>query len=162
MVIENINKFIKYKKVEKLKEIIRKNGMSARPEYYSGRGATTCDLNSDMLFCIHKDIIDTFGEKAGKGFVDMVNGIKVISATAFLNGLYELFHNAWEYNDLQPQTISIQKDQDGNYDHNIGMVGIMETLFSSGRDDTNTIKSIFLASNGIKQTYRYIDGHFYF
>jgi hypothetical protein len=32
-----------------LSEIIQDAGMSTRPEYYSGRGAITCDLNSDIL-----------------------------------------------------------------------------------------------------------------
>ena len=70
--------------MEKLKEIIRNNNMSTRPEYYSGRGATISDLNEKILFGIHKDLKKEFGESAGNGFVKMVNGIKVLSATAFL------------------------------------------------------------------------------
>ena len=31
-------------------------GMSTRPEYYSGRGATTTDLNSDQLKLIYNAI----------------------------------------------------------------------------------------------------------
>ena len=79
--------------MEKLKDIIRNNRMSTRPEYYSGRGATTSDLNDQILFGIHKDLKKDFGEDAGNGFVKMIDGIKVLSATAFLNGLYELYYN---------------------------------------------------------------------
>lgn len=136
--------------METLKNIIRNNQMSTRPEYYSGRGATTSDLNEKILFGIHRDIREEFGEEAGKGFVNMVEGIKVLSATAFLNGLYDLFYSNWEYSKRQPDSISIPKDRDGNYDPTIGIVSIMESLFSSGRDDTQQIKFHFLQSNGIE------------
>jgi hypothetical protein len=124
--------------------------MSTRPEYYSGRGATFSDLNEEILFKIHKDLQKEFGNNAGIGFVKMVNGIKILSATAFLNGLYELFYNNWEYNENQPSGISIPKDENDNYNTNIGMIGVMESLFSCGRDDTHLIKSWFLEKNGIK------------
>lgn len=136
--------------MEKLKDIIRNNRMSTRPEYYSGRGATTSDLNDQILFGIHKDLKKDFGEDAGNGFVKMIDGIKVLSATAFLNGLYELYYNNWIYNEQQPDSITIQKDDDGNYNSNVGMIGVMESLFSCGRDDTQQIKSHFLRCNGVK------------
>lgn len=136
--------------MEKLKEIIRNNKMSTRPEYYSGRGATISDLNEQILFGIHKDLKKQFGEDAGNGFIKMVNGIKVLSATAFLNGLYELFYNEWEYNERQPDSITIPKDKDGNYNSAVGMISVMESLFSCGRDDTQQIKYHFLCSNGVE------------
>jgi len=34
--------------MEKLKDIIRNNNMSTRPEYYSGRSAIICDLNGQV------------------------------------------------------------------------------------------------------------------
>lgn len=149
--------------MEKLKEIIRNNNMSTRPEYYSGRGATISDLNEQILFGIHRDIKKQFGEKAGKGFVKMVDGIKVLSATAFLNGLYDLFYNNWKYNDQQPNSITVPKDENGEYDTTIGMIGVVESIFSSGRDGTQQIKSHFLHSNGIKnKTTRYCRDGFYY
>lgn len=136
--------------MEKLKDIIRNNRMSTRPEYYSGRGATTSDLNEQILFGIHKDLKNEFGEDAGNGFVKMIDGIKVLSATAFLNGLYELYYNNWIYNEQQPDSITIQKDDDGNYNSTVGMIGVIDSLFSCGRDDTQQIKSHFLRCNGVK------------
>ena len=136
--------------MEKLKDIIRNNRMSTRPEYYSGRGATTSDLNDQILFGIHKDLKKDFGEDAGNGFVKMIDGIKVLSATAFLNGLYELYYNNWIYNEQQPDSITIQKDDDGNYNSTVGMIGVIDSLFSCGRDDTQQIKSHFLRCNGVK------------
>jgi len=124
--------------------------MSTRPEYYSGRGATISDLNGEILFGIHRDLKKEFGENAGIGFVKMVSGIKVLSATAFLNGLYELFYNDWKYKDTQPEGISLPKDEDGNHNEAIGMISVLEALFSCGRDDTQQIKSHFLRSNGVK------------
>lgn len=125
--------------------------MSTRPEYYSGRGAITCDLNSDMLFGIHKDIIEVYGEDAGKEFVKMVDAIKVISATAFLNALYELYYNNWECKmEKQPDSITVAKKKDGTYDETSGMMGIISAMFSSGRDQTNEIKSWFLLQNGVE------------
>lgn len=64
--------------IDKLKDIIRKNGMSTRPEYYSGRGAIRADLNDKILFGMHKDIKEKFGEKPAKAFVQMVDKIKVL------------------------------------------------------------------------------------
>lgn len=143
--------------MEKLKEIIRNNKMSIRPEYYSGRGATTSDLNGNILFGIHRDLKNEFGESAALGFVKMINGIKVLSATAFLNGLYDLYYNNWVYEGRQPDSMSIPKNENGDYDRTIGMIGVMESLFSSGRDDTARIKSHFLYANGIKPTENYND-----
>lgn len=139
--------------IETLKDIIRNNRMSTRPEFYSGRGATLSDLDEKILFGIHKDLNKKFGKKAGNAFIKMIDGINVLSATAFLNGLYELFHNNWKYNEQKPESISIPKDKDGNYNSTIGIVGIMESLFSSGRDDTKRIKHWFLKCNGIERTY---------
>jgi len=136
--------------MEKLKNIIRNNRMSTRPEYYSGRGATISDLDERILFGIHRDLKNEFGQAAGIGFVKMVAGIKVLLATAFLNGLYELFYNDWKYDEHQPDSISIPKDKDGNYNSAIGMIGVMNSLFSDGRDDTQRIKSYFLIRNGVK------------
>ena len=38
------------------REIVRSVGMYDRPEYYSGRGATTSDLDGDKLYAIYQKI----------------------------------------------------------------------------------------------------------
>jgi len=121
------------------------------------RGATVSDLNNHILFGIHNDIKKQFGDKAGLGFVKMVDGIKVLSATAFLNSLYELFNNDWKYNKRATSSIHIPKDKNGNYDEVIGMVSIFEAFSSGNRDDTNIIKSHFLSYNGVKVKKIYND-----
>lgn len=148
--------------MEKLKQIIRNHSMNTRPEFYSGRGATLSDLNGEILFGIHKDLKKEFGKKAGIGFVKMVNGITVLSATAFLNGLYDLFYNNWKYNEKQPDQITIPKDKDGNYNQVIAGIGIMESLFSKGRNDTQKIKYHFLYKNGIEPKVEYMENGFCF
>ena len=140
--------------MEKLKEILRKNNMSVRPEYYSGRGATTSDLDSNLLFSIQKDIREQFGEKPAKEFAKMIYGINVLSATAFLNELYSLFYNNWKYiktKETATKHIAVGKDKNGNYDAERGAFGVMEYIFSSNRDQTQEIKSYFLFKNGFKQ-----------
>jgi len=143
--------------MEKLKEIIRNNQMSTRPEYYSGRGATLSDLNGNILEGIYQSILKEYGKDAAKNFVKMVADIKVLSATTFLEELYMLFGANWKYinkrKERQASGISIPKNENGEYDENSamsGMLGIMSAMFSTGRDDTQAIKSFFVSRHGSK------------
>jgi hypothetical protein len=138
--------------MEKLKDIIRNNNMSTRPEFYSGRGATTSDLNSDILFGIHKDIKKEYGEDAAKNFVKMVADLKIASATAFLQRLYDLSNNDWKYFDRESQSaaegVAIEKNADGEYDSIHGMVSMMNAMHSGINNQTNRIVGSFLSANG--------------
>lgn len=137
--------------LEKLKEIIRNNRMSTRPEYYSGRGAILCDLDGRQLEGIYQDILKEFGEKPASNFVKLVSDIKVISATTFLQELYELFYNNWKYKKKRQHAsgISVEKNEDGTYNAEHGVLGIMSSLFNN-RDETQMIKGYFLSSHGVK------------
>ena len=53
------------------------------------------------------------------------------------------------------RTISIPKDENGEYNGLIGMISVMGALYSGNRDDTMQIKSHFLHRNGIKQEHEY-------
>jgi hypothetical protein len=141
--------------MEKLKDIIRNNNMSTRPEFYSGRGAIMCDLNGKMLEGIYQGILKEFGEKAAKNFVKMVDDIKVLSATTFLEELYMLFGNEWKYTKKRKHAdgISIPKNKNGEYDERSalsGMFGIFAAMSNGGRDETMMIKSYFLSQHGVK------------
>jgi hypothetical protein len=141
--------------IEILKNIIRNNNMSTRPEYYSGRGAILGDLNGNILEGIHKGIEKEFGVKAAKNFVKMVADIKVLSATTFLEELYNLFNSNWKYlvKKRHASGVSIPKNKDGEYDESSvisGMFGIMSAMTSGGRDETMSIKGHFLSTHGIK------------
>lgn len=148
--------------MEELKNIIRDNQMSTRPEYYSGRGATTSDLNHNILVGIHAGLKKEFGDKAAKAFVKMVDGIKVMSATTFLQELYRLYYNRWKYTPEKEDEsgIHIPKDDNGDYDTQAGVFGVMEAMMGGNRhDDTMAIKLRFLMDNGVKmQRVTYVFG----
>lgn len=137
--------------MEKLKDIIRNNRMSTRPEYYSGRGATLSDLDSKILQGIYLGIEKEFGLKAAKNYVKMVVGIKVLSATTFLNELYSLFYNNWKYKTKKTDEsgIAIQKDKNGEYNATHGMLSMFEAMHNQ-RDDTMAIKGQFCYTHKIK------------
>ena len=140
--------------MEKLKDIIRNNRMSTRPEYYSGRGAILADLDSDILDGIHMGIEAEYGKSAAKNFIKMVADIKVLSATTFLEELYQLNYNGWKYSVKKTHAsgITVPKDENGNYDMMGGMFGMMIALSGGNRDDTQRIKGNFLRKNGIAPT----------
>lgn len=137
--------------MEKLQQIIRNNRMSTRPEHYSGRGATLTDLDGQILEGIYQGILKEYGEKAAKSFVSMVSGIKVISATCFLQELYKLFHSNWKYKSGKNELgVAVGKNEDGEFDLVSGKIGIIDSIFSTGRDETQSIKNWFLMNHGIK------------
>ena len=143
--------------MEKLKDIIRNDNMSTRPEYYSGRGAIMCDLNGSMLEGIYQGIKKEFGEEPAKNFVKMVADIKVISATTFLEELYMLCGNRWKYRKKskahQASGISIPKNENGEYDENSltsGILGMFAAISNGSRDETPLIKNYFLSKHGVK------------
>ena len=143
--------------MEKLKDIIRNNRMSTRPEYYSGRGAILCDLDGKILEGIYQGIKKEFGVRAAQNFVKMVDDIKVLSATTFLEELYMLCGNGWKYRkkpkEHQANGISIPKNENGEYDDRSmvsGMLGMFAAMGNNGRDETQQIKSYFLMNHGVK------------
>lgn len=99
--------------MEKLKDILRESGMSTRPEYYSGRGATRSDLDSSILGRIYDGILKEYGKRPANYYVKMVADIKVLSATTFLQELYMLFNNNWKYITVVPENICIDDSVTG-------------------------------------------------
>lgn len=151
-------------KFEILREIIRNNRMSTRPEYYSGRGATRSDLDSNILEGIYKGILKEFGKTAAKNYVKMVADIKVLSATTFLQELYQLQYNDWKYikKEKHADGISVPKNDNGEYDDDSvfsGMLGIFAAM-GNNRDDTQSIRGGFLRNHGIKGKEIYIRDEF--
>jgi hypothetical protein len=135
------------------KQIVREAGMSARPEYYSGRGATTSDLNSDILEKVYNGIEKAHGEKAGKAFVNMVADTPKLSATDFLLNLYRLEGYNWEWNK------KMSGNENGVYvdgptdkaKYAIGMITIAHVMSGlNDRDDTDYIRGNFLRSHSVE------------
>ena len=134
-----------------IREIVREAGMSDRPAYYSGRGATLSDLNSDRLGTIHRLIKEQLGDDQAQAYVQMVAGLDKASATGFLNSLYGLAANDWVY---RPHTIShvdIEKDADGRHNITQGIATIFAAM-NSTRDETERIRGEFLRKHGIFTT----------
>ncbi len=82
--------------IRELVMVSTNNQMSARPGYYSGRGATTSDLNSKFLNQIADAIKKEYGDQAHDNYVKMVWEMPSLSATAFLNNLYGLERAGWD------------------------------------------------------------------
>jgi len=137
--------------MDQLIRIIHSTGMSNRPGYYSGRGATLTDLNGDKLTKIHAGIKKEFGEEAAKSFVLMVADIKVLSATTFLVELYNLYNADWKYvkKKVHASGLEIEKDENGQHNMLQGFASIFASL-GNDRDDTYEIRHSFLRSNGMR------------
>ena len=138
--------------MEELKRIIHDNNMVGRPEYYSGRGANTGDLNSKMLEGIYQGILKEFGKSAANNYVKMVADIKVLSATTFLQELYELFYKNWKYTKKKVHApgIAVPKKENGEYDLDMGMFGVISALSNGSRDMTPYVRDEFLHMHKIK------------
>ncbi|MDP2672491.1 MAG: hypothetical protein Q8O84_01625 [Nanoarchaeota archaeon] len=146
------------------KQIAINAGMCGRPEYYSGRGAVTCDLNDKILEKFYQGIQKEYGKKAAKQFVQMVADVPKLSATDFLLTLYRLEGQSWKWD---KKLIGDEKGVyvDGPTDEvkrAIGLATIGGIIFGdNSRDKTGYIKGEFLRRHGIKtpkSTIFYEDG----
>lgn len=130
--------------------------MSTSPSYYSGRGATTTDLDDASLEKIWTAIKTHQGAEAAQAFVLMVESIPVLSATDFLITLSTLEQNdfRWDARDEKHASkggIDITRKDDGSYDGVSVFCTAMSMFGGSGRrDDTWAIRSAFLARHGRK------------
>ena len=115
--------------------------MSSRPEFYSGRGAVTWDLDAHKLFTMHKLIKEKLGETEAKAFVTMVENIECLSATNFLNCLQQLEVNNWEYKESSENNIDIGPDSPARYA--IGLATIGSALSNGHGDATEFIRNTF-------------------
>lgn len=132
-------------------QIVNETGMSSRPEYYSGRGAMTCDLNSNQLLRIHGLIQREYGNDAAKNFVEMVANMRDLAVSNFLTCLYHLESRNWKYTGFQsdlPAGIAVEKHADGSYNLESGMLGITEAIYSGNRNETEFIRGPFLRKVG--------------
>lgn len=125
-------------------------GMSTRPEYYSGRGATTSDLDSSRLIVICIAIEKKHGPLAAKAYTEMVASMPKLAATDFLIALWRLESNGFR---MSPEIVG---GSNGTYaaDRASAMATIFEALGGSRRDETVSIRSAFLRYRGVKEPRR--------
>ncbi len=110
--------------------------MSARPEYYSGRGVTRSDLSVPELTCIYRYIESgqergTFPKSALDAFITMVVDIKVLAATPFIQNLSALEWRGWKpLKETNDSEVAVGK-VDGHHDPISGVCGVIAAM---GRD----------------------------
>ncbi len=138
------------------REIVGEAGMSARPEFYSGRGAINCDLNDKKLESIYQTIKREYSEGAAQYFAQMVADIPKLTATDFLLTLYRLEAQNWKWNKNllgDEKGIDVGPDQGDGKREITGMMTVLSILGGlSERDETEYIRSAFLKRHGIKNT----------
>lgn len=127
-------------------DLARAANMSARPEFYSGRGAVTWDLDGNKLFIMYNLIKEKLGETEAKSFVTMVENIECLSATNFLNCLIHLIGNNWEYKESSESNIDVGPDSSARFA--IGLATIGSALSGDHGDATEFIKSTFFDKIG--------------
>jgi hypothetical protein len=113
---------------EFLTTTLRACGLNPRPAYYSGRGATLTDLNSQKLEAIHGAIAHHVSPEAAEAFVEMVEDIPTLSATEFLLALAEL-----EMNDFT-RSASARTSKNGIYFENEDDALCTTCVVLAGRD----------------------------
>ena len=139
--------------MEKIQQLVKKYLGCERPEYFSGRGATITDLNSDMLQGLYRDIKTHYGEVAAESYVKMVVGIKELSATNFIESLYGLYNRSWIY---KSPTVAkkVIKTKYSETQYRALEVAVLMSSLSNG-DDTQMIKANFCRVHGIKPKTKY-------
>lgn len=133
-------------------QMVMNAGMSARPEFYSGRGALSDDLTGKKLERIYEQIEHVHGERAAQSFAQMVADIPVLSATDFLLSLYQLEARDWEWHKQflgEENGVDVGPDYGNGTREAIGMATIIFTLGGLRRDDTGAIRNSFLQRHGI-------------
>lgn len=127
------------------REIVVEAGMSARPGFYSGRGATTSDLNDKILEKVYQGILKNYGQEPAKEFVNMVADIPKLSATDFLLTLYRLEAHEWKWD---KRFLGSEK---GIYpeDEGSAMATVIDVLYGMNKtDETDYIRGEFLRKHG--------------
>lgn len=135
------------------KKIVKEAGMVSAPGYYSGRGATTSDLNDRKLEAIYQGIQRGHGVDAANQYAQMVADIPKLSATDFLLTLYTLEARDWKWN---KRLLGNERGVyvDGRTDREkmaVGLATIGGALFGdNARDETYSIRREFLKRHGIE------------
>lgn len=150
------NKFFNYsyKRVKvmnqlTIREILTLSGVHPEPSHYSGRPATLSDLNSKILDKIFRDIAENISKEAADNYLQLVDELEYLSATAFLNMIYRLEQNEWKFDySLAQNNSNTSYTSPGTM---FGTFGSRLEQSNRGRNDvTIDIKREFLRNHGIK------------
>jgi hypothetical protein len=139
-------------------EILTDAGMSSRSSFYSGRGAMVCDLGYKELTKIAELIEKDHGADAKAAFVKMVAAMGKMSASAFIENLYLLERNGWEWPDSPVREEHFPVDCEG-----AAFGAFAGAMFGqSDRDETPAIRDRFLSENGVRPEGRFREGRDYY
>ncbi len=121
-------------------------GMSTRPAFYSGRGATTTDLSSHKLDTLYKAIEKHVSKEAAGHFGQMVADLPCLSATDFLLALESLESHHWTWSK------ELIGHSNGLYAEDFGSgLGTIGSVLGGDRvDETASIRRNFLDQHKIK------------
>lgn len=128
-------------------QIVTQAGMSDRPGFYSGRGATLADLDYKRLEQVYLGIRKEYGRKPAQQFVQMVADIPKLTATDFLLTLYGLERWKWKWDKM------ILGSQRGIYPEDEGSaLGTIASVIGglNETDHTDEIRREFLKKYGTK------------
>ena len=127
-----------------IRRIITTSGLSDRPEYYSGRGAMLCDLNSNMLYLIYKKLARLDSNK-GLNMVKMTLEMSTLGATEFLENLYSLAANNYDLEKIKLSSDNVSfGNSRGNSMFANGLASLASSLSSTRGDATPSIKECFI------------------
>lgn len=130
------------------------SGLLPRASYYSGRGVKECDLNADNLVSIFSKLCVLDKEYALE-FVEMVNSMKTLGATEFIESFYNFAMNNFKHFacNITDSNISFGNSNNGNR-HAIAVGIIMSSMGSSDMSTqiyiTEVIKKNFISQIRVK------------
>lgn len=125
-----------------------------RSSFYTGRGVTTTDLNSQILEMIYQGIKTHVGEKEAANFVNFVANLKDLSASAFIQAFEQFWYGGCQETDmLQRERSGDQITGYGDERYIEGLAIIAGALFGQ-RMSTQDIER---ASSAI--SWQFLSGH---
>ncbi len=139
---------------QSIEKFIRENirNLSTRPDYYSGRRASTSDLTTEMLHKLYLFIKTEGGDEAAKNYVQMIADLKDMMATRFLESLYNLAWSNWKWKKgLSGSTVAAEKDNEMSMI--IGLMSVMGSTDNELYGMTDSIREPFLKSRMSKEDY---------
>lgn len=126
-----------------IKRIIYTSGLSARPEYYSGRGARLSDLNGQMLYSIYNKLT-RLDQNKGLNMAIMTLNMNSLETTNFLEKLYQLVENNYNLEKLQLSDNNYSLGTTKNNEkENTELYTYSTSLNNLKTDDTEIIKFEF-------------------
>ena len=113
---------------ELAKQILNTSGLNPRSSYYSGRGVNYGDLNDKHLAEIYRKLL-ILEPNYAKSFVWLVDNMRTLGATEFIDSFINLGHAGFDYNKfnvISDSNISLDGLQ-GNAAFMVGAISFYET-----------------------------------